>query len=116
MLELTPDQLQQMRLLEHAGFVRRVRAELLTKFPELTGEQGLEQRLLVAHDNALQMGLEGAQARTQSLYQEAFAPGFYGRPAVLAWLKRPGAEPEQRWHDFMALVTARLALEQDEEQ
>jgi hypothetical protein len=116
MLELTPHQLQQIRLLEHAGFVRRVRDELLTKFPELASDPALEQRLLHAHDNALQLGLESAQARTQFLYQEAFAPGFYGRPAVSAWLKRPGAEPEQRWRDFMALATATLAPEQDKEQ
>jgi hypothetical protein len=116
MLELTQDQVQQLRQLEHAGFVRRVQIELVTGFAELAGDQNLEQRLLIAHDQALNFGLESAQARTQFLYQEAFAPGFYERPAVSAWLRRAGAEPEQRWRDFMALATARLALDNDKEQ
>jgi hypothetical protein len=110
MLELTPGQLHQMRRLEHAGFVRRVRAELLTRFPELANDHALEQRLLVAHDNALVLGLESSQARTQFLYQEAFAPRFSDQPAVAAWLRRPGAPPEQRWRDFMALAHARLGV------
>lgn len=109
MLELAEDQLQQMRQHEHAAFVGRVRAELVMKFPELATDQGLEQRLLLAHDRAVDFGLESAQARTQFLYQEAFAPGFYDAPAFVAWIKRPGAEPEQRWRDFIALAEARLA-------
>ena len=109
MLELTEGQLLQMRQYEHAAFVGRVRAELVVKFPELASDDQLEQRLLVAHDRAIEFGLEGAQARTQFLYQEAFAPGFYEAPAFVAWIKRPGADPEQRWRDFMALADARLA-------
>jgi hypothetical protein len=109
MLELTEDQLQQMRQHEHAAFVSRVRAELVAKFPELANENQLEQRLLAAHDRAISFGLESALARTQFIYQEAFAPGFYEAPAFVAWIKRPGAEPEQRWRDFIALAEARLA-------
>lgn len=108
MLELSEQQLQQMRLHEHAGFVGRVRAELVAQFPELAGDIGLEERLHLAHDRALGFGLESAQARTQFLYQEAFVPGFYEQPAVTAWLRRPGASPEQRWRDFVALADARL--------
>jgi hypothetical protein len=115
MLELTENQLRQMQLHEHAGFVSRVRSELLVKFPELESDDQLEQRLLVAHDRAIGFGLENAQARTQFLYQEAFAPGFYEQPAFVAWIERPGAEPEQRWHDFMALATALLAPDEEEQ-
>lgn len=110
MLELTEAQLQQMRQHEHAGFVGRVHAELLTNFPELASDPSLQQRLSVAHDRALALGLDSGQARTQFLYQEAFTPGFSEQPAVTAWLRRPGASPEQRWHDFMALAKARLGL------
>jgi hypothetical protein len=110
MLELTEAQLQQMRQHERAGFVGRVRAELLAKFPELAGDASLQQRLSTAHDRALALGLDSGQARTQFLYQEAFTPGFCEQPAVIAWLKRPGAAPEQRWRDFMALADARLGI------
>jgi hypothetical protein len=110
MLELTENQLRQMRLHEHAAFVSRVRAELVAKFPELASDDALEQRLLVAHDRAIGFGLESAQARTQFLYQEAFAPGFDKHPAFVSWLGRPGAEPEQRWRDFIALAEARLGI------
>lgn len=110
MLELTEAQLQQMRQHEHAGFVGRVRAELLAKFPELASDESLQQRLSTAHDRALSLGLESGQARTQFLYQEAFTPGFSEQPAVTAWINRPGASPEQRWRDFMALASARLGI------
>ena len=109
MLELSEAQLQQMRRHEHAGFVGRVQAELLEKFPELAADEGLRQRLGIAHDRALAAGLESGLARTQFLYQEAFTPGFAEQSAVTAWLKRPGAAPEQRWRDFMASINARLA-------
>ncbi len=114
MLELTEAQLQQMRQHEHAGFVGRVHAELLAKFPELFSDEGLPQRLSTAHKRALELGLESAQARTQFLYQEAFAPGFYKQPAVVAWLTRPGAEAEQRWRDFAAIAKARLAADSEQ--
>jgi hypothetical protein len=65
---------------------------------------------LRAHDRAIGFGLESALARTQFLYQEAFAPGLYEHPAFVAWIKRPGAGPEQRWRDFMALADARLGI------
>lgn len=110
MLELTEAQLQQMRQHEHAGFVCRVHAELVAKFPNLASDSDLQQRLSTAHDRALALGLHSGQARTQFLYQEAFTPGLCRQPAVIAWLKRPGATPEQRWRDFMALAEARLGI------
>jgi hypothetical protein len=116
MLELTENQIQQLRQHEHAGFVARVHSELLTQFPDLAAEQGLDARLMAAHVAALEFGLESAQARTQFLYQEAFAPEFYKQAAIAAWITRPGAEPEQRWRDFMALVKARLAPDESKEQ
>ena len=108
MLELTEAQLRQMRRHEHGGFVRRVRSDLQERFPGLADDANLLQRLCEAHDHALAFGLESAKARTQFLYQEAFAPGFHEQPAVVAWLTQPGAAPEQRWQDFMALADARL--------
>lgn len=108
MLELTEAQMRQLRQREHADFVGRVRAEIIERFPELRADEGLHQRLLVAHDAALGHGLESARARTQFLYQEAFAPGFYEQPAMASWLRRPGASAEQRWADFRALADARI--------
>jgi hypothetical protein len=114
MLELTDAQCAQLRRNEHDGFVARVRAELLALFPEQQGERNLELRLTQAHDRALAFGLESPAARTEFLYQEAFAPGFSERPAVAAWLRCSGADPEQRGRDLMALASARLALHQNE--
>lgn len=113
MLELTEAQLQQMRHNEHAGFVGRVHEELMVKFPELVADEDLRQRLNTAHGRALALGLHSGQARTQFLYQEAFAPQFSEQPAVAAWLQRSGASPEQRWRDFLALATERLAPSED---
>lgn len=107
MLELTREQLTQLGQYEHEGFVARVRADVVREFPEVNGE-GLQQRLVVAHDRALKLGLESPQARTQFLYHEAFAPGFYEQPAIAAWLQRPGEHPEQRWRDFVALAGSRV--------
>lgn len=107
MLELTEDQLRQLQQHEHDGFVSRVRADLVKEFPEVDSA-GLQQRLLVAHDRALRFGLESPAARTQFLYQEAFAPGFYEQPAIVAWLTKRGQTTEQRWSDFMALAKARV--------
>ncbi len=115
MLELTETQLAALRQREHADFVERVRVEIVEKFPELAAVEDLSARLNAAHDQALQWGLESGQARTQFLYQEAFAPGFYKAPAIEAWINRPGAPAEQRWRDFMALVQSRLVPHQDGE-
>ena len=112
MLELSEQQLARMQRHEHAGFVGRVHAEIVREFPELAGDVGLLQRLNAAHDRALALGLESGRARTQFLYQEAFAPGLSQQPAVTAWISRPGASPEQRWNDFMALANARLGVAQ----
>ncbi len=109
MLELTELQLQNLRLHEHIGFIARVRAELVAQFVELLDDDRLDERLCKAHDRALALGLESGRARTQFLYQEAFSPKFYEQPAVDAWLRRPGADPEQRWQDFAALAQARFA-------
>ena len=107
MLELTEDQLRQLRQHEHEGFVSRVRADIVREFPDVDND-GLQQRLLVAHDRALRFGLESSTARTQFLFQEAFAAGFYEQPAIVAWLTRPGEHPEQRWKDFAALTKTRV--------
>jgi hypothetical protein len=107
MLELTEEQLRQLQRHEHAAFVSRVRDEIVREFPE-TQRDGLSEQLQVAHDRALQFGLESPASRTQFLYQDAFAPGFYERPAIAAWLTRPGQHPEQRWRDFMALARSRV--------
>lgn len=107
MLELTEEQLRHLQQQEHAGFVSRVRADIVREFTDVD-DDGLRQRLLVAHDRALRLGLESPVARTQFLYQEAFAPGFYEQPAIAAWLTKPGEHPEQRWRDFMALARARV--------
>lgn len=107
MLELSEDQLRLLRDNEDAGFVSRIRSQLVAEFPDVN-DSGLQQRLQMAHDRALYLGLESAESRTQFLYQEAFAPGFYEQPAIAAWLTRPGAPPEQRWRDFMALASKRI--------
>lgn len=107
MIELSEDQLRLLRENENAGFVSRVRAQLVAEFPDVERD-GLQQRLLAAHDRALRFGLESPESRTQFLYQEAFAPGFHEQPAIAAWLTRPGAPAEQRWRDFVALAQARI--------
>ena len=111
MLELTENQLQQMRQHEHAGFVSRLRAEIVRDFPELSNDADLEHRLGIAHDRAIALGLDSGTSRTQFLYHEAFTPSFSRQPAVTAWIKRPGASAEQRWRDFMALASAKLGAD-----
>lgn len=115
MLELTETQLTTLRQREHADFVERVQTEIVEKFPEFAAVEGLSARLNAAHGQALKWGLESGKSRTQFLYQEAFAPGFYKAPAIEAWINRPGAPAEQRWRDFMALVQSRLMPHQDGE-
>lgn len=107
MLELTQEQLDTLRQHEHTAFVSRVKDEIAAQFPDAASPR-LRDQLLQAHDRALQLGLESTEARTQFLYQAAFAPGFYDLPAITHWLSQPGATVEQRWRDFLALATARI--------
>lgn len=107
MIKLSEEQLRRLQALEEADFVFRVHAALVAEFPDVA-TASLPQRLLAAHERALQFGLDSPESRTQFLYQEAFAPGFHDQPAIAAWLARPGAPAEQRWRDFMALAQARM--------
>jgi hypothetical protein len=108
MLELTQDQIDQLRQTEHEAFVGRVRDELAAKYPDMKADGRLTARLLAAHRAALALGLQSPEARTQFLYQESFAPSFYQQPAIVAWLTKEGAHPERRWKDFVAYVTAKM--------
>jgi len=108
MLELTQDQIDQLRQGEHEAFVGRVREELVTRYPDLKTDNLLTSRLLAAHRAALAFGLHSPEARTQFLYQESFAPGFYQQSAISAWLRKEGAHPEQRWRDFVAYAAAKM--------
>lgn len=107
MLELSQEQLRQLQQQEQQGFVYRVRQALVSEFPDVESP-ALQARLERAHEHALRFGLASAEARTQFLYQEAFAPGFYEQAPIRHWLTLPGAEPEQRWRDFQALAFKRV--------
>jgi hypothetical protein len=103
MTELSEAQLEHLRQLEHDAYVRRVRDEILAKYPDLASDAGLLRRLIEAHRHALALGLTDGGQRTQFLYTEAFAPGFYQIPTVHAWLTRPGRPIAQQWRDLMAV-------------
>jgi len=112
MLEFTDEQLHQLALMDARGYVDGVHDEIMANDPSLNTPD-LRNRLYRAHDYAVGLGLLRQDALTEFLHYEATAKEFYKTPAVDAWLRKPGAKPEQRFADLVAATQSKFPKEEE---
>ena len=112
MLELTEEQLLQLALMDARAYVDGVYDEIVTDDPSLNAPD-LRNRLYRAYDYAVGLGLLRQDTLTEFLHYEATAKEFYKRPAIDAWLRKPGATPEQRFADLIAATQSKFPKEEE---
>lgn len=103
-LDLTADQLFMLAEVEARGFVGRVKQDLVREDSSLCADTMLAARLWWAFEAARDMGIEKDSLLVAFLRVEAYAPQFYARPAMRAWLNRPGYDAEQRFEDYRRVM------------
>jgi len=104
MLEVTLEQVAALAEIDAKGFVERVREDLVKGDPKLAQDPALPSRLWRAFKAARELGIREGDNLVAFLRVEAYAPGFYDRPATRAWLTRPGRSPDERFHDYLRVM------------
>ena len=86
MIELTAEQVAALAGIDARGFVERVREDLAKADPRLAGESELSLRLWRAFKAARAFDIRDDGNLVAFLRIEAYAPGFYDKPATRARL------------------------------
>ncbi|KGS50098.1 hypothetical protein X992_6264 [Burkholderia pseudomallei MSHR5492] len=108
MLELSAEQVAGLAQIDERGFVERVRQDLVKENPAFADDGGLSSRLWTAYRAARTFGIERDENVVAFLRLEAYAPGFYEKPATKAWLTRPGRSADARFHDYLRVIKWRI--------
>jgi hypothetical protein len=108
MLELSAQQVAGLAEIDAMGFVARIRDDLVLDDPRLASDEDLSGRLWHAFKAARALGVRDDTNLVAFLRVEAYAPGFYERPATHAWLTRPGRSADERLHDYLRVMRWRL--------
>ncbi|WP_062085416.1 hypothetical protein [Caballeronia udeis] len=108
MLDLTPDQVAALADIDAKGFVERVRQDLVKDDPKLAADPALAERLRRALRAARALGITEDTNLVAFLRVEAYAPGFYEKPATRTWLMRPGRSADERFHDYLRVMRWRI--------
>ncbi|MFG6892129.1 hypothetical protein [Burkholderia pseudomallei] len=108
MLELTIEQVAALAEIDAKGFVARVREDLVRNDPKLANDPTLAGRLWHAFTAARSLGIRDDSNLVAFLRIEAYAPGFYEKPATRVWLTRPGRSADERFHDYLRVMRWRI--------
>ncbi|CFD83028.1 hypothetical protein AQ938_27390 [Burkholderia pseudomallei] len=108
MLELSAEQVAGLAQIDERGFVERVRQDLVKENPAFADDDSLSSRLWTAYRAARTFGIERDENVVAFLRLEAYAPGFYEKPATKAWLTRPGRSADARFHDYLRVIKWRI--------
>ncbi|OAJ64097.1 hypothetical protein A6V37_00945 [Paraburkholderia ginsengiterrae] len=76
--------------------------------PHFSDDPTLLDRLVRAYQDAKHMGFAQGEALDEFLYVEADVPEFYRKPAIAAWLAKPGRPIEERFEDVLAVARHKL--------
>jgi len=109
MLELTAEQWAALCASDERNFVATIRDDVVRNSPRFVGDPTLLDRLVRAYQDAKHMGFAQDKALVEFLYIEADAPEFYRKPAIAAWLAKPGRPIEERFDDVLAVARRKLA-------
>ncbi|NRR29037.1 hypothetical protein HSX11_02460 [Oxalobacteraceae bacterium] len=111
MLKFSEAQWEELQARDAQQYVAAVCAQFLEQRPEMLehpGRPALQQRMQAAHDEAVRIGFTSTPHILHLMYLAADAPGLLADPLLNAHLRKPGAAPEQRLDDMLALMNKKL--------
>lgn len=111
MLKLSDAQWDELQRREAGQFVAAVCDQFLSKRPDMLdrpGRAAVQDRMQAAHAYAARIGLRSTPHVVRLLYLAADAPAIHDDPVVDAYLRKPGATPNQRLDDLLAVVRKKL--------
>ncbi|PEH37326.1 hypothetical protein CRM94_22540 [Burkholderia gladioli] len=108
MLELTDEQVAGLAEIDARGYVERIRQDLVKGDPKLADDDKLPTRLWKAYLAAIRLDIQSDENVAAFLRIEAYAPNFYEKPAIRAWLTRPGRSADERFRDYLRVIKWRI--------
>jgi hypothetical protein len=111
MLTLSEAQWRELQARDARQFVATVCHQFLGERPEVVkapGGDAVLDRMQAAHDYAFRIGFSSTPHVVRLMYLAADAPGIHDDPVVDAYLRKPGATPEQRLDDLLAVINNKL--------
>lgn len=114
MLKLSEAQWSELQSRDARQFAAAVCEQFLSNRADLLerpGRTAVLQRMQAAHDYALLIGVTSTQHIVRLMYLAADAPAIHDDALVDAYLRKPGATPEQRLDDMLAVMNYKLERE-----
>jgi len=111
MLRLNAAQWEALQGRDIRRYVGAVCDQFLANRPDMLTQPGravVQERMHAAHDDAGRLGFTSMSHIVLLMYLAADAPDMHSDPLIHAYLRKPGATPEQRLDDMLALVTKKL--------
>lgn len=111
MLTFNEDQWRDLQAYDAHQFVMAVRDQYISNRPDMKNQPGADavlDRMQAAHDYAARTGFTSNSHIVYLMYMAADAPRFYDDPQTDAYLRKPGATPEQRLDDLIAVIKMKL--------
>jgi hypothetical protein len=110
-ITLDEEQWTQMKARETISFVAAVCDQFLAYRPDMAnapGRDSVQARMQSARDFTDQTGFTSSPHVVQFMYTAADYPGFHDDALIADYLRKPGATPEQRFDDMVAVLRSEL--------
>lgn len=111
MLTLSEAQWRELQARDARHFVAAVCDQFLMGRPDMVQSPGREivlDRMQAAHGYAIRIGFLSTPHTVRLMYLSADAPRIHDDPLVDGYLRKPGATPEQRLDDLIAVMNKKL--------
>lgn len=111
MLTLSEDQWRQLQAHDARQFVETVASRFLSKRPEMLQYPGRETvvgRMQAANDYARRIGFTSTPHIVRLMYLYVDAPRIHEDRAFDAYLRKPGATPEERFDEVLDVMNNEL--------
>jgi hypothetical protein len=111
MLTFDQEQWRELQANDAYQFVVAVRDQFISNRPDLTIQPGADavlDRMQAAHDYAARIGFISNSHIVYLMYMAGDVPHFYDDPQTDFYLRKPGATPEQRLDDLIAVIKIML--------
>ncbi|MBU0914889.1 hypothetical protein [Aquabacterium parvum] len=111
MLTLNEAQWRALQAHDNRQFVLNVVDQFLANRPDMRetpGKYGVAERIQAAHEYGTRIGFTSTPHMVRLMYLAADAPRIHDDPVVHHHLSKPGATPEQRLDDLLAVMNKKL--------